>query len=334
MTQGRETLDRLICLAVADEQPVENRRAAIGRLRKMTLDPAETGWLMDMAENRSTPASIRRCTIQVLGYHRPWRDLSLFNDDRIHAAPLRLIALLTAPNEDRQVREAVVAALGWPYITEHDAWPSLLDDPDPFLRRDALFELLRNPDRNAAEQVLRHLAHDRTPLVYSALLWGLAHHPHFYEAALALLTRPGGDVVRQTTLDACRTDLPMAVRALLNADMKHFEIRESLIRELFETLDAPRILCLLDLMAEAQHPFAVRTLRDACEETAAEVAALLDESVKTRKNTEWTEESAKLLLNYWDRFELLRERIAQMLGTWRSFSARVAHLAMSRNIFW
>lgn len=334
MTQGREALDRLVRTVAAGDEPVETRRAAISRLRKMSLDAAESGWLMAIAENPDHPAGLRRCAIQTLGFHRPWRSLSLFHDDRIHPIPARLTALLTNLQEERPVREAVISAIGWQYLDEHNAWPALLSDPDPFLRRDALFELLRNPDRNAVEQMIRHLTTDRTPLVLNAILWGLARHPHFHDVSLTMLARTGGEVYVETVLDACRTDLTASARALLNADMKHFEIRERLIQSLFQPLDASRIACLLDLMAENERQFAVRTLRDADQAAAEEVIARLDQSVQTRQNAEWTEEAAKLVLSYWDRFEPLRQRIANLLGDWRPFSPRVAPLAMSRDIYW
>jgi hypothetical protein len=334
MTPGRDQIERLLQTVAETAEDLPTRQAAIARLRKRTLDAPETARLMDIVENHEAAPDLRRMAVQILGYHRPWRSLDLFHDDRIHTIPGRLAALAVHPAEDRSVRETLIPAIGWQYLSEHRAWPALLSDPDPYLRREALYELLRDPHRDGIEQVIRHVAAETEPAVRNAMLWGMARHPLFYDAALVLLARTGGDIPLDTVTDACATDPATAVRALLNADMKYFEIRETLIRRLFQELDAPRIACLLTLMQENTHQFAVRMLREADEAAAAAVIRQLDPSVHDLQNADWTEEATKLILHYWDRFESLRPVIRDILGVWRAFSPKVTHLAMGRGIYW
>ena len=332
MTYGRELVDRLLLDVSGEDQVTETQQSAISRLRKLSLDPPVIAWLMDTVENIDKPIPIRRSAVQTLGFHRPWRSLNLFHDDRIHALPDRLAFLVENRQEDRAVRDAALSAIGWQYLSEKHLWPKLLTDPDPYLRQNALFELLRNPDRDTVGTVIRHLCVETEILVRNAVLWGLAHHPHFYDVALALLARTDGTVFTRTVADACSADLAVATRALLDADMKHFEVRELLLHHLFETIDADHVACLLNLTREGRTGFALRRLRAIDEQTVGEVISQLDRSVHSQKNMEWTEEATKLILHYWDRFDALHSSIEKLLGAWRLYCTKVSPLAMSRGI--
>ncbi len=332
MTSGRETVERLLLAVSGEVESLESQLTAIARLRKLSLDPPVIVWLMEIVEDNEKPIPLRRSALQTLGFHRPWRNLILFHDDRIHALPDRLALIVENQKADSAVRDAALSAIGWQYLSEKQLWPKLLSDADPYLRQNALFELLRNPDRDTVSMGIRHLSIETEPIVRNAVLWGLAQHPHFYEVALSLLIRTDGPVFSQTITEACNTDLLAAARALQNAEMKHFEVREVLLQRLFETLDQERIACLLRLTQEGRAGFALRRLRAVDEQSVGEVIAQLDQSVHSQKSVEWTDEAAKLILHYWDRFDSLHSTIEKLLGEWRPYCPKVSHLAMSRDI--
>lgn len=332
MTSGRETVERLLLAVSGEVEPPESQLSAIARLRKLSLDPPVIVWLMEIGEDNAKSIQFRRSALQTLGFHRPWRSLDLFHDDRIHALPDRLALLVENQKADSAVRDAALSAIGWQYLSDKQLWPKLLSDADPYLRQNALFELLRNPDRDTVSMVIRHLSIETEPIVRNAVLWGLAQHPHFYEVALSLLIRTDGALFSQTITEACGTDLQVAARALQNAEMKHFEVRETLLQRLFENVDEQRIACLLSLIQDGRAGFALRRLRAVDEQSVNAVISQLDRSVHSQKSAEWTDEAAKLLLHYWDRFDSWRSTIEKLLGEWRSYCPKVSHLAMSRDI--
>lgn len=332
MTDGREVIERLLLAVAGEVEGPESPSKAIARLRNHSLDPTQIVWLMETIENHDKPTSLRRYAIQTLGFHQPWRSLSLFLDSRIQKIPDRLGLIVENQSEHIAVRDAALSAIGWQYLSEKQLWPKLLADPDPYLRQNALFELLRDPDRETVEMVLRHLCVETEPHVRDAVLWGLGRHPHFFEVALALLARTGGTVFIHTVTEACSADLVEATRGLLNADMKYFEVREALLQRLFETMDEPRITCLLSLTQEGRTGFALRRLRAVDDQTAGMILTELDRTVHRERSVEWTEEAAKLLLFYWDRFDSLHSSLENLLRTWQRSCPKVSHLAMSRGI--
>ena len=184
------------------------------------------------------------------------------------------------------------------------------------------------------EQLIRHLTTERDEHICNALLWGVARHTQFYQVALIMLSHPGGAIHLHTVTDACKTDLLSATSALLDADIKYVEIRETLLQYLFQDLETAHILCLLTLMQEDGRPFAVRKLRAVEEQVADEVTRLLDQSVHQSQDEDWTEEAAKLVFHYWDRFERMRYQMRNMLSAWRPFSPKVTNMAMGKGIYW
>ncbi len=334
MASGQNTLDHLLHTVTSTEAGNEVQKAAVQKLRQMTLDLSAIDRLMDMAEKAGAPVPLRCGAVQVLGHHRPWRSLDLFHDDRVRHIPHRLTTLAADVKEDPAVREAVILVVGWQYLTEKNVWETLLASRDAFLRQATLYELLRAPDREAVEQLIRHLTTERDEHICNALLWGVARHTQFYQVALIMLSRPGGAIHLHTVTDACKTDLLSATSALLDADIKYVEIRETLLQYLFQDLETAHILCLLTLMQEDGRPFAVRKLRAVEEQVADEVTRLLDQSVHQSQDEDWTEEAAKLVFHYWDRFERMRYKMRNMLSAWRPFSPKVTNMAMGKGIYW
>ena len=157
MASGEDTLDHLLHTVTSTEAGNEVQKAAVQKLRQMTLDPSAIDRLMDMAEKAVAPVPLRCGAIQVLGHHRPWRNLDLFHDDRVHQIPHKLTALAADVKEDHAVREAVIPVVGWQYLNEKNVWETLLASSDAFLRQATLYELLRAPGREAMEQLIRHL---------------------------------------------------------------------------------------------------------------------------------------------------------------------------------
>jgi hypothetical protein len=334
MTSGQDPLDRLLHAVTSSEAENETKKAAVQQLRQMTLLLPVIDQLMAIVGNVNAPVPLRCGAIHVLGYHRPWRSLDMIHDDRVHHIPDKLTALAVDVQEDHAVREAVIPVVGWQYLTEKNAWETLLASSDAFLRNETLFELLRTPHREALEHLIRHLTTERDDHIRNALLWGAARHAQFYPVALIMLSRAGGAIHLHTVADACKTDLLPATRAILDADIKFFEIRETLLQHLFQAWDAAHVSCLLTLMQEDGRQFAVRKLREVDEQIADEVLRLLDQSVLQRQNEDWTEEAAKLVLHYWDRFEPLRYKMRNVLSAWRPFSSRITNMAMGKGIYW
>lgn len=334
VASGQETIDKLLQAATTTDAGNESVMAAARKLRTLILDAPTLDRLMAIVTDADAPTPLRCGAIQTLGHHRPWRNIDLFHDDRVHHIPDKLTALAMDTREDHTVREAVISVVGWQYLSEKNAWESLLASKDAFLRREALFELLRASDRDALEQLIRHLTTEQDEHIKDALLWGVARHAQFYTIALIMLSRAGGAIHLHTVTEACKTDLLTASRALLDADIKYFEVRETLLQYLFQEMDTEHISCLLTLMQADSRQFAVRKLRDVDEPIADEVIRLLDESVQKHTNEDWTEEATKLILHYWDRFELLRYKIRNVLGTWRPFSSRITNMAMGKDIYW
>ena len=334
MILEQERLKHLIRQIHEPSEDWSTQQEAIHTLRQVLLESVEIDWLVEFVENRDEQVPIRVGAVQVLGYHRPWQRLDLLHDDRVQAIPARLGTLVTDPDENLTLREALINAIGWQYLKELGVWETLLLDPDAFLRREALYELLLDTRRESVERIIHHLASESDPSVKSAIAWGLCRQPLFFDVALPLLTRAGGNVYLDTIFQVCETHPLAATRALLGADMKYFDVRETLIQRLFRRLDRDRIADLLDLMYEGRHPFAARVLRDVDGGVVGDVMIQLDQTVQQRQDDDWTEEVAKLSLHYWDRFTHLREKIRDLLDDWRRHCPKVIHLAMGRNIYW
>lgn len=334
MMMGQAHLAALLQKVYEEENTWAEQQDAIQALRQLALQSIEVGWLIDYAEHHAQPALVRVGAVQLLGFHRPWLRLDLLHDDRAQGVPRRLATLAANPAEDRSLREAIVVALGWRYLFEFGIWSTLLADPDAFLRRELLYELLRAPHREAVEIVIRHLTVEPDETVRAAISWGVCRHPLFFDVALLLLTRPGGDACLDTVHRACVTHPRASLAALLQADIKFFDVREALLQRLICRMDQKHIRYLLDLVREPIHGFASRLLRDVNVEVACEVLASLDQTVMQRDDDEWTVDAAKLALHYWDRFPELRDGIRDLLDDWRRGNPRVIHLAMGRDIYW
>lgn len=330
----QERLRHLIRQIHDQSEDWNTQQKAIHTLRQVLLDPVEIDWLVEFVERRDEQSSARVGAVQLLGYHRPWQRLDLLHNDRVQAIPARLGALVTDPDDDHTLREAIINAIGWQYLTDLGLWETLLADADAFLRREALCELLLDTRKESVERIIHHLASDPDATVKSTIVWGLCRHPLFFDVALPLLTRAGGSVYLDTISLVCESHPLTATRALLEADMKYFDVRETLIQRLFRRLDHDRIAYLLDLMYEDRHPFAARVLRDVDDGVADDVIIQLDQTVQQRHDDDWTAEAAKLSLHYWDRFTHLREKIRDLLDDWRRHCPKVIHLAMGRNIYW
>ncbi|MBI4551271.1 MAG: hypothetical protein HY710_03315 [Candidatus Latescibacteria bacterium] len=334
MQSGRAHLAVLLSKIHEDEDNWVEQQEAIQALRQVALQSVEVEWLIESAGRREEPLPVRVAAIQVLGFHRPWLSLNLLHDDRVQAVPKRLAALAANPDEDRRLREAIIGALGWRYLFDLGIWGGLLSDPDAFLRREALYELLRAPHREAVEIVIRHLEAEPDDGVCAAISWGVCRHPLFFEVALPLLARPGGDVYLGVVHRACETAPRASLIALSKADVKFFDVREALLQRLISRIDQEPILHLIDLARDPDQRFAIRFLRDVDLEVAVPVLIALDRTVYQSHDDDWTVEAAKLVLHYWDRFPELREDIRDLLNDWRRGSPRVIQLAMSRDIYW
>lgn len=334
MTPGRAHFAALFQKMDGDDTDWTEQQEAIQTLRQVFLQPVEIGWLAEFAEDREAPAAVRVGAIQLFAFHRPWLRLDLLDDDRVQAVPRRMAALAANIDEDRRLREAIIGALGWRYVFELGVWSVLLGDPDAFLRRALLYELLRAPHREAVEIIIRHLAAEPDESVRAAVSWGLCRHALFFDVALLLLTRPGGEGYLDTVYRVCETAPRASLVALLKADVKFFDVREALLQRLVSRMDQTQILHLLDLMQDPDRGFASRLLRDVTIEVACEVLESLDVTVCQRQDGDWVVEATKLALHYWDRFPELREDIRDLLDDWRRRTPKVIHLAMSRDIYW
>lgn len=334
MTSEPLPLETLLSQIHEQEEDWDAQQKAVQTLRQAALNLRDIRWLTDCIENKNAPVATRISAVHLLGYHRPWHNLEFIHDDQVHEIPARLVARAKDADEERALRDAVISAVGWQYLSEYETWDTLLTDPDAFLRREALYELLRAPQRNRVEQIIRHLHIEPEPSVRAAVAWGVCRHAQFFDVALSMLTRPGGAQYLDTVYEACETDLPGSARALLAADMKFFEVRETLLRRLFHPIDHTRIVCLIDLMQDVPNRFAVRMLQEVDADRAGEVLALLDRTVIQRDDEAWTHEAARLALHYWERFSHLREHVRDLLNAWRQRCPRITRLAMEKNIYW
>ena len=70
MASGQNTLDHLLHTVTSTEAGNEVQKAAVQKLRQMTLDLSAIDRLMDMAEKAGAPVPLRCGAVQVLGHHR------------------------------------------------------------------------------------------------------------------------------------------------------------------------------------------------------------------------------------------------------------------------
>lgn len=334
MTNTSAPLDLMMRYIHEDEPDQSAQRLALRTLRTRAFDASDIILIMQTAQDTVLPVSARLGAIQVLGFHRFWLKIDLMQEDFVQNIPSRLSELASDRSENREIRESAISALGTQFLADENRPTDLLDDEDPFLRREVLFVMLNELNGNYLERIIVHMTSESDTVVRSAVLWGLARHHRFIECALTMASRSGGAFYLETIHQACETDPSGTTRRLLAADIKYFDAREALIQRLYRDLDASRISILLGFMKDGIHPFAIRILREAHEEAFNHILHALDQDLREDPSDDWAEEATKLSLHYWDRFEGHRSRIRDLIGCWRPFSPRVARLALGRDIFW
>jgi hypothetical protein len=334
MTNISVQLDQMMRYIHEDEPDRSAQGLALRTLRTRTFDTSDIMLIVRTAQNTAMPVSARLGAIHVLGFHRFWLKIDLMQDDSVQDIPIRLSEIAADCSENRAVRESAINALGTQFLADTSLPTELLDDEDPFLRREALFVMLNDPTGDYLEKIIAHMTSESDTVVRSGVLWGLARHSRFIECALTMASRSGGAFYLEAIHRACETDPPGTTKGLLAADIKYFDAREALIQRLYRDLDPSRIAILLGFMKDGIHPFAIRILREAHEEIFGDILNALDTDLREDPRDDWAEEATKLSLHYWDRFEGHRSRIRDLIGGWRRYSPRVTRLALGRDIFW